>query len=265
MKSEPKIKAASVIPLSVLISMFVIGTSINMMNFKPAKETINKNELLLSDNILDKTSVSNNNDTISNVDNSDIIVTNTETNDENNIETQVNNQVVYDGLTKDELVAKINKNLNSTLSGMGDIFVDYAHTADSLLNVLQNLRRIPHRKIITVFGCGGDRDRTKRGPMGRAACENSDIVFVTDDNPRYENREQIFTDIENGIKGVFNNYEIIPGRETAIRKAVLSAGPGDIVLIAGKGHENYQLVQGKTLHFSDTEEAENSLAEKGWK
>ena len=126
MKSEPKIKAASVIPLSVLISMFVIGTSINMMNFKPAKETINKNELLLSDNILDKTSVSNNNDTISNVDNSDIIVTNTETNDENNIETQVNNQVVYDGLTKDELVAKINKNLNSTLSGMGDIFVDYA-------------------------------------------------------------------------------------------------------------------------------------------
>ncbi len=126
MKSEPKIKAASVIPLSVLISMFVIGTSINMMNFKPAKETINKNELLLSDNILDKTSVLNNNDTISNVDNSDIIVTNTETNDENNIETQVNNQVVYDGLTKDELVAKINKNLNSTLSGMGDIFVDYA-------------------------------------------------------------------------------------------------------------------------------------------
>jgi len=146
-----------------------------------------------------------------------------------------------------------------------NIFVDYAHTADSLLNVLQNLRRIPHRKIITVFGCGGDRDRTKRGPMGRAACENSDIVFVTDDNPRYENREQIFTDIENGIKGIFNNYEIIPGRETAIRKAVLSAGPGDIVLIAGKGHENYQLVQGKTLHFSDTEEAEKSLAERGWK
>ena len=146
-----------------------------------------------------------------------------------------------------------------------NVFVDYAHTGGSLLNVLQNLCRLPHRKIITVFGCGGDRDRTKRGPMGCAACENSDIVYITDDNPRYESREQIFADIEDGIKGKFNNYEIIPGRDAAIHKAVFSAETGDIVLIAGKGHENYQLVQDKILHFSDAEEAEKALSERGWK
>ncbi|MCR4820091.1 MAG: UDP-N-acetylmuramoyl-L-alanyl-D-glutamate--2,6-diaminopimelate ligase [Elusimicrobiales bacterium] len=145
------------------------------------------------------------------------------------------------------------------------VFVDYAHTAGALTNVLDNLIRIPHNRIITVFGCGGDRDRTKRGPMGIAACSKSDFAYITDDNPRFENREQIFADIENGVKEKYSNYEIIKNRSEAIRKAVLQAKKGDIILIAGKGHETYQLLQGKTLHFSDVEEAEKALAEAGWK
>lgn len=124
MKSEPKIKAASVIPLMVLISMFVIVQSIHKVNLTPVKETINKNELLLSDNILDKTiSISKNETENTKVEE---INTTEESNDEN-IEGTIEKTVyVYDGLTRDELVAKINKNLNSTLSGKGDIFVDYA-------------------------------------------------------------------------------------------------------------------------------------------
>ncbi len=124
MKSEPKIKAASVIPLMVLISMFVIVQSIHKVNLNPVKETINKNELLLSDNILDKTISISKNET----ENTKVEELNTteESNDEN-IEGTIEKTVyVYDGLTRDELVAKINKNLNSTLSGKGDIFVDYA-------------------------------------------------------------------------------------------------------------------------------------------
>lgn len=143
-----------------------------------------------------------------------------------------------------------------------NVFVDYAHTEASLENVLENLKHMPHNKIITVFGCGGDRDRTKRAPMGKVACGLSDNVIVTDDNPRFEDRQQIFTDIEKGIKDIYRNYEIIPDRSKAICKAVSMAGKGDIVLIAGKGHETYQLIQGAVFHFSDAEEAEKYLEEK---
>lgn len=124
MKSEPKIKAASVIPLACLISMFIIGTSINKVNLSPVKETVNKNELLLSDNILDKTTNISKNETVNTiVGETDTTI---ESNDENIADIIVENTIVYDGLTRDELVAKINRNLNSTLAGKGDIFVDYA-------------------------------------------------------------------------------------------------------------------------------------------
>ena len=141
-----------------------------------------------------------------------------------------------------------------------NVFVDYAHTDAALRNVLECLRLMPHRRIITVFGCGGDRDRTKRGPMGQAACSGSDYAIITDDNPRYEDRSQIFADIEAGIKGKFDNYKIVRDRAEAIRKAIANAQKGDIVLIAGKGHEDYQLIKGETLHFSDAEEAEKAIA-----
>ena len=125
MKSEPKIKAASVIPLTVLISIFIIVQSIHGIKLNPSTKTSNKSELLLSDNILDKkTDVSENN--IENNVTEDNGITVIESNDENISTEVVETPVVYDGLTRDELVAKINKNLNSTLSGKGDIFVDYA-------------------------------------------------------------------------------------------------------------------------------------------
>jgi len=142
------------------------------------------------------------------------------------------------------------------------VFVDYAHTAAALENVLANLKLLPHRRIITVFGCGGDRDRTKRAPMGAAACSMSDRVIITDDNPRTEDPDAIIGDIEGGIKGRFTDYSIIKDRGTAIRTAISEASGGDIVLIAGKGHENYQLLNSGRIYFSDKETAEKALCER---
>jgi UDP-N-acetylmuramoyl-L-alanyl-D-glutamate--2,6-diaminopimelate ligase len=139
------------------------------------------------------------------------------------------------------------------------VFVDYAHTGAALENVLANLKLLPHGRIITVFGCGGDRDRTKRAPMGRVSCAMSDLAIVTSDNPRTEDPAQIFSDIEAGIKGEFSNYEMIPDRAAAIKKAVEAARPGDIVLIAGKGHETYQILKDRTIHFSDAETAAEAI------
>ncbi len=142
------------------------------------------------------------------------------------------------------------------------VFVDYAHTDAALQNVLENLKLMPHARIITVVGCGGDRDRTKRAPMGRVCCGMSDQVIVTSDNPRSENPAQIFADIEAGVRGQFQNYEVIPDRGEAIKKAVALAAKGDILLIAGKGHETYQILKDRTIHFSDTEAAGAAIREK---
>jgi len=135
-------------------------------------------------------------------------------------------------------------------------FVDYAHTDDALLNVGQALKELPHRKIITVFGCGGDRDRSKRPRMAKAAELISDQVIVTADNSRSEDILEIIKDIKEG----FNQPEaplFVPDRKLAIEKAVALSKSGDIILIAGKGHENYQIEHGKTIHFSDFETLSN--------
>lgn len=142
------------------------------------------------------------------------------------------------------------------------VFVDYAHTDAALQNVLENLKLMPHARIITVVGCGGDRDRTKRAPMGRVSCTLSDQVIVTSDNPRSEDPAQIFADIEAGIKDQFQNYEVIPDRGEAIKKAVALAAKGDILLIAGKGHETYQILKDRTIHFSDAEAAAAAIRGK---
>ena len=142
------------------------------------------------------------------------------------------------------------------------VFVDYAHTDAALENVLSNLAKMPHKKIITVFGCGGDRDRTKRAPMGKAAASMSDTAIVTSDNPRSEDPARIFSDIETGLKGSFSNYLMIPDRKTAIVKAVELAQAGDIVLIAGKGHEDYQILGDRTIHFDDRETAAEAIRAK---
>ncbi len=142
------------------------------------------------------------------------------------------------------------------------VVVDYAHTDDALLNTLQTAKDLTDGKIITVFGCGGDRDRTKRKPMGEIAGEYSDLVFITSDNPRNEDPLKIIEEIEVGVKEKGVDYYAISDRREAIYKAVAAAGTNDVVIIAGKGHENYQLVNGNKFHFDDREVALEALARK---
>jgi UDP-N-acetylmuramoyl-L-alanyl-D-glutamate--2,6-diaminopimelate ligase len=142
------------------------------------------------------------------------------------------------------------------------VFVDYAHTDDALKNVLESLRQIPHNgRIITVFGCGGDRDKGKRPKMGRVATDLSDFCFITSDNPRSEEPRDIIAGIVSGIQK--KDFEIIEDRAEAIRRALTMAGPGDLVLLAGKGHEAYQIARGRTVPFDDKVIAARILAEMG--
>ncbi len=142
------------------------------------------------------------------------------------------------------------------------IFVDYAHTPDALKNVLETLRKIAKGRIITVFGCGGDRDRKKRPVMGEVAARLSDVVIATSDNPRSENPAKILDELVCGIKKTGlkmfgangHGYMVEEDRAAAIREALKIASEKDIVLIAGKGHENYQIVGKDVRHFDDREE-----------
>ncbi|MFN3699336.1 MAG: UDP-N-acetylmuramoyl-L-alanyl-D-glutamate--2,6-diaminopimelate ligase, partial [Dictyoglomus sp.] len=144
-----------------------------------------------------------------------------------------------------------------------NVIVDYAHTPDGLYNVLQTVREFTKGKIITVFGCGGDRDPTKRDKMGEISAKLSDIVIVTSDNPRTEDPFKIIQDIEKGIKRInFKDYYIIENREEAIKRAIEIAQEGDSVLIAGKGHEDYQIIGGNKIPFSDQEIAKRYLKER---
>jgi len=140
------------------------------------------------------------------------------------------------------------------------VVIDYSHTADSLEKAIINLRKVmsAENKLVTVFGCGGDRDVTKRPQMGRIATELSESVIITNDNPRNENPETIIFDIKKKITK--NNYEIILDREEAIKKAITGSEDSAVILIAGKGHENYQIINGVKHHFSDKEVAEKYLA-----
>lgn len=139
--------------------------------------------------------------------------------------------------------------------------VDYAHTPDSLENLLKAARPFIPGKMICVFGCGGDRDRTKRPKMGGIAAQLADKVVVTSDNPRTENAEKILEDILAGIPESVNPT-VICDRATAIRTAILEAQPGDGVLIAGKGHEDYQILGTEKIHFDDREQARAALSER---
>ena len=139
------------------------------------------------------------------------------------------------------------------------VVVDYAHTPASLENLLETARQLPHRKLITIFGCGGDRDRAKRPVMGEIAARLSDIVIVTSDNPRSEDPAQIINEIESGIEKGAADCRINPDRRAAIREAINMAGRDDIVIIAGKGHETYQIVGDRKLHFDDREIAREAL------
>ncbi|MCQ2978703.1 MAG: UDP-N-acetylmuramoyl-L-alanyl-D-glutamate--2,6-diaminopimelate ligase [Clostridia bacterium] len=139
------------------------------------------------------------------------------------------------------------------------VAVDYAHTPDGLLNILQTAKSFVKGNIITVFGCGGDRDKLKRPIMGRIVMELSDIAIVTSDNPRTEDPEQILVDIEAGMKEFDKEYIKICDRYEATKKAIELAKPGDFVIIAGKGHEDYQIIGKEKIHFSDIENVQNLL------
>ncbi|MGD1806552.1 UDP-N-acetylmuramoyl-L-alanyl-D-glutamate--2,6-diaminopimelate ligase [Dapis sp. BLCC M126] len=141
------------------------------------------------------------------------------------------------------------------------VIVDYAHTPDSLENLLKAARPFIPGRMICVFGCGGDRDRTKRPKMGKIAAELSDLAVVTSDNPRTEDPEKILQDIVEGISPEVKPL-VMGDRSQAIHAAIMEAQPGDGVLIAGKGHEDYQILGTEKIHFDDREQARDALIDK---
>jgi UDP-N-acetylmuramoyl-L-alanyl-D-glutamate--2,6-diaminopimelate ligase len=144
------------------------------------------------------------------------------------------------------------------------VLVDYAHTPDALEKTIKEVRRLATGRVFVVFGCGGDRDRTKRAPMGRIGVEWSDLAIITSDNPRTEDPLRIIEEIEKGAREVLPpRYLVMPDRKEAIKKAIALAAPQDCVLITGKGHEAYQIIGEQRLPFDDREEARKALAEKG--
>ena len=167
------------------------------------------------------------------------------------------------GLHEDDILPAMSqlkrvKGRFETLKSEGGIFfvVDYAHTPDALENVLDSINEIrtKNERLITVFGCGGDRDATKRSEMGKIATRKSTLAIITSDNPRTENPEDIIKEIEAGVEPQnFSKYTSIPDRREAIKMAIKFAEPKDIIVVAGKGHETYQEINGIKNHFDDTE------------
>ncbi len=160
-------------------------------------------------------------------------------------------------INKDDIFSVIEQ-LNSVTGRMefvaqynsAGIFVDYAHKPEALEHALTNLRKNTSKKLVVVFGCGGDRDQGKRKIMGEIASNLADVVIITDDNPRTEMPEKIRQEILSGCK---ENAIEISSREDAIKKSISMLHPGDNLIIAGKGHENYQIIDNKTFYFSDKE------------
>ena len=141
------------------------------------------------------------------------------------------------------------------------VIIDYAHTPDGLENILNTFKAVPHNRLITLFGCGGDRDKTKRPIMGRIAAEKSDFVVVTSDNPRTENPLGIIKDIMVGVKETKTPYVVIENRIEAIKYAIAHAQKDDIIILAGKGHETYQILNTGTIHLDEREVVFQALEE----
>jgi len=145
------------------------------------------------------------------------------------------------------------------------VAVDYAHTDDALRNAIQTARSLATGRVITLFGCGGDRDRTKRPLMGMAAAELSDFAVLTSDNPRSEDPLSIMNDTMVGLRRFDTRHVAEPDRGKAIQIAIQDARPGDVVLLAGKGHETYQILKDRTIHFDDRETAREVLRSFGYR
>ncbi len=179
--------------------------------------------------------------------------------------------VLHEGLTLDQVcsavraVSNVPGRFERVEAGQGfTVVVDYAHTEDALVRLLTAAQALRTGRIITVFGCGGDRDRTKRPKMGHAAVRYSDVVLLTSDNPRTEDPAAILREVEAGVKQALVDhaevqYRMIEDRRTAIQAAIQEAKAGDMVLIAGKGHEDYQILGTTKHHFDDREVARESI------
>ena len=133
------------------------------------------------------------------------------------------------------------------------VIIDYAHTPDGLYNVIRTIKGFAKGRIITVFGCGGDRDKTKRPKMGKIVSEMADLAVVTSDNPRSEDPEAIIEDVLVGVKEGGGEYVVVPNRFAAIEYALDHAKKDDIILLAGKGHETYQILADRTIMFDERE------------
>jgi len=157
------------------------------------------------------------------------------------------------------------------------ILVDYAHTGDALRRVIEAMQALAPKRILTIFGCGGDRDRSKRPIMAEVAARGSNIAIATSDNPRNEDPAQILNDVRDGLikvharewskaeaaKGEGRGYVVIEDRRAAIQFAVGLLQPGDLLLVAGKGHEDYQILKSGRIHFDDREELRRALQDGG--
>lgn len=141
------------------------------------------------------------------------------------------------------------------------IIIDYAHSPDGLENIITSLQEIAQGRVVTLFGCGGDRDKTKRPKMGKIVAELSDYCIVTSDNPRSENPAEIIKDILVGMEGINTPYTVIENRKEAIAYAIKNAQKDDIILLAGKGHETYQILPTGTIHFDEREAVAEILSE----
>jgi UDP-N-acetylmuramoyl-L-alanyl-D-glutamate--2,6-diaminopimelate ligase len=137
------------------------------------------------------------------------------------------------------------------------VIIDYAHTPDALENILTTVRALAKNRLVCLFGCGGDRDRSKRAVMGAIAADLADVVIVTSDNPRTEEPQAILRDIVKGMEGTATPYTVEPDRRAAIRYALAQGQPGDVILLAGKGHETYQEINGKKIHLDEREEIQD--------
>ena len=140
------------------------------------------------------------------------------------------------------------------------VICDYAHSPDSIENILSSLKETVHGRLVALFGCGGDRDRTKRPLMGAAAAAYADFVYVTSDNPRTEDPEAIIQEILPGVEGRGVPYAVIPDRREAIFQAIRDAKPGDTIVLCGKGHEDYQVIGHEKRHFDEREIVAEALA-----
>ena len=140
------------------------------------------------------------------------------------------------------------------------VIIDYAHTPDGLQNILNTFKECPKNRLVVLFGCGGDRDRTKRPKMGTVAARLADYVIVTSDNPRTEEPKAIIDDILEGMKDIPTPKKVIENRIEAINFAIANAKPGDIIILAGKGHETYQIIGTETIHLDEREVIAEALA-----